>query len=138
MDTMSLKPAHYGLSLFFRRVTRLSSNRRAGIALVVALSAPLLIAATGLSVDVGYWYQEQESLQSAADAAALAAANAQINFNTVTSQQQAEPFALAAANNATNNQFNLTATTLTVAPTTVTVNGAAGTAWQATATAPRG
>ena len=78
------------------------------------------------------------SLQSAADAGALAAANAQINFNTVTSQQLAEPFALTAANNATNNQFNLTAATLTVTPTTATVNGAAATAWQATATAPRG
>src|SRR5271156_1036024 len=80
MDPMSLKPAHHGLAARFARLSGFSSDRRAGIALIVALSAPLLIAATGLSVDVGYWYQNQTSLQSTADAAAVAAASADYEY----------------------------------------------------------
>jgi Flp pilus assembly protein TadG len=76
------------------------------IALIVALAAPLLIAATALSVDVGFWYQQQDTLQTAADAAALAAANA-ANYG-VTSESSVEPLALAAANMASDNQFGLT------------------------------
>src|SRR5271168_2299040 len=136
MDTMSRKPAHYGFSGFLQRALRLPSSRRAGIAVTIALSAPMLIAATGLSVDVGYWYQEQESLQSAADAAALAAANAQVNFGTTSSQNLPETVALAAANAATDNQFNLTSTTLTV--TSPSPSSTSATEWVATATAPRG
>jgi|GEM_PF-3916697 Flp pilus assembly protein TadG len=117
-------------------------NQHGGVAMIFALSAPLLIAATGFAVDIGYWYQEQESLQSAADAAALAAANAQITFSTVTTRSAALPFAQLAGNNATNNQFNFngssSSATLTVTPASVTVNSASATQWVATVTAPRG
>jgi Flp pilus assembly protein TadG len=115
------------------------------VALIIALSAPLLIAATGLAVDVGYWYEQQEGLQSAVDAAALAAATAAEKYS-VDSTNMAEPFAVAAANNATNGQFaftppasagTTTATPLTLTSSKVTVNGAASTQWVASATIPR-
>lgn len=61
---------------------RLLRLRTAGVALIIGLSAPLLMAATGLALDVGYWFQTQTSLQSAADAAAEAAANAEITYAT--------------------------------------------------------
>lgn len=116
-------------------------GRRAGVALIVALSAPLLVAATGMAVDMGYWYQQQESLQSAADAAALAAAQAEVNYpGSVTTTANAEPFAVAAALNATNNQYPLTSTTGTTPCTycvTVVPTGSSPTLWTATVTAPR-
>lgn len=95
----------YQLSMVFR-------NRRAGVALIVAMATPLLIAITGLAVDAGYWYQQQENLQSAADAAALnAAMNDQLlaQSSNATKASAALPGATAAANNATNNQFGLVA-----------------------------
>jgi len=112
-------------------------RRRAGVALIVALSTPLLVATTGLSTDLGYWYQQQESLQSAADAGAIAAATSFAKYN-VTSATAAEPFAVAAANNATNNQFGLTSATLTLSAGAATiVNGATVTPLKATAAIPR-
>jgi Flp pilus assembly protein TadG len=77
-------------------------DRAGTVALVIALSTPLLIAVTGLSIDAGYWYQAEESLQSAADAAALAAA---LDSST------ASAIANAAADAATNKQFGFVAGT---------------------------
>ncbi|MEX2649932.1 MAG: TadG family pilus assembly protein [Alphaproteobacteria bacterium] len=48
---------------------------RGAVALMVALSLPVLAGFAALSVDVTYVYWEQDRLQVAADAAALAAAN---------------------------------------------------------------
>jgi hypothetical protein len=107
------------------------------VALIVALATPLLVAMTGLSVDVGYWYEQEEALQSAVDAAALAAATAAANYGASTTAV-AEPFAVAAANNATQNQFGFTAQTLALTSTSVTLNGVATTQWVASATIPRG
>ncbi|NNM58181.1 pilus assembly protein TadG-related protein [Acidocella sp.] len=114
------------------------SSRRGTIALIVALAAPLLIAATALSVDVGFWYQQQDTLQSAADAAALAAAHA-ANYGA-DSVENVEPLALAAANMASNNQFSLTSAQLVLSnpPVPASASGTKITAWQATATIPRG
>jgi Flp pilus assembly protein TadG len=81
--------------------------------MIIALSMPFLMGFTGLAVDVGYWFQQAETLQSAADAAALAAATAAAKYGD-TSATAAAPFALAAANSASNNQFALTSSTLTV------------------------
>ncbi|MET0531817.1 MAG: pilus assembly protein TadG-related protein, partial [Microvirga sp.] len=44
------------------------------VAVITALALPALIGATGLSVEVSYWYLTQRSMQNAADSAALAAA----------------------------------------------------------------
>jgi hypothetical protein len=116
-----------------RRLCRLS-DRKAAVALIIALSTPLLIAATGLAVDVGYWYEQQEALQSAADAAAIAAATAAAKYG-VTTTNAAQSFAFAAANQATNNQLGLTALSLTL--NKVPVNGGTSTQWTATVTIPR-
>jgi len=112
--------------------------RRGTVALIIALALPALLAAAGLAVDIGYWYQQQESLQSAADSAALTAAKSYINYS-VNSLTGAEPYAVAAANNATNNQFGLTTTTLTLSGggTSTGADNASITAITATAKIPR-
>jgi hypothetical protein len=99
----------------------------------------MLLGVTGLSVDVGYWFQQQETLQSAVDAAALAAATADSKYGYTTAAT-IEPFAVAAANNASNNQFGLTSTTLTVTPGTATVEtgGQTVTGFTVTGKIPRG
>ncbi|WP_284258599.1 TadE/TadG family type IV pilus assembly protein [Acidocella aquatica] len=132
---------------FAALLTRLrpSLGRRGAVALIIALTAPLLIAATGLAVDVGYWYQQQDTLQSATDAAALAAAttNAATTINqttsySVTDSTTAEPYAVTAANNASNSQFGLTPSTLTLTYTPgILSNGTTISTWQASATIPR-
>jgi len=102
-----------------RRFSRWFGQRRAASAVIVALLTPVLVGTTGLSIDVGYWFQQQETLQSATDAAALAAATADSKYG-YTSANSVEPFAVAAANLASNNQFGLTSSTLTVTPGTAT------------------
>ena len=49
---------------------------RGQVLVIFALGVTLLIAAAGIAVDVGRFYSERRFLQNAADAAALAAANA--------------------------------------------------------------
>ncbi len=100
-------------SNWLRKCWRRIADRRGASALVVALSLPMLLGVTGLSVDVGYWFQQQEMLQSAVDAAALAAATADAKYGYTTAAS-VKPFALAAANEASNNQFGLNNTSLTV------------------------
>ncbi len=93
-------------------VMRFFRARSAGVAVIVALSAPLLIAATGLSVDIGYWFQNQTSLQSAADSAALAAAMNDSRLAQTTAAAKASesaPYAQAAADSATHSQFDFAA-----------------------------
>ncbi|OYV42447.1 MAG: hypothetical protein B7Z75_12865 [Acidocella sp. 20-57-95] len=128
--------------VLFRLAKRLA-NQRGSVALIVALSAPILIGATGLAVDIGYWYEEQEVIQSAADAAALAAATASIKYGITTSSAgttfasgTGETFAVAAANNATNGAFTFSSSgsykiTLSANITSTTAT------WTATATIPR-
>ncbi len=128
---------------------RLIVGRRAGVAMIFALTSPALIAITGLTVDAGYWYQGQESLQSAADAAALATARAAVQAN-VTTGSGASSFAtgngqliaLAAANNATNSQFQFTSSGepgLSVSAAIGTTSGTQSTIyWTATASMERG
>jgi len=110
---MTVRLRYLGAPDTFRQFWRWFGQRRAASAAIVAMLMPVLIGATGLSVDVGYWFQQQETLQSAADAAALAAATAAAKYGDTTASS-VEPFAVAAANNASNNQFGLTSTTLSV------------------------
>jgi Flp pilus assembly protein TadG len=49
-------------------------DRRGNVAVIVALSLPLVIAGAGFGVEVGFWRFDQVRLQQAADAAAYAAA----------------------------------------------------------------
>jgi len=127
-----------GVLDIWRKLWRGPRGRRAAAALIVALSLPMLLGAAGLSVDVGYWYQQAETLQSAVDAAALAAATADSKYGDTTASS-VEPFAVAAANNASNNQFGLTSSTLTVtenSPTTE-ADGQTVTAFIVNGTIPR-
>jgi Flp pilus assembly protein TadG len=125
-------------SLFASAVRRLKANR-AAVAMIFALSAPMLVAITGLGIDVGYWYQDQITLQSAVDAAALTAAtvNSKSGYN-VSTEAGATPYAVTAANNASNSRFNLTSTSLSVHLTTPTAaSGTTINQWTASATIPR-
>ena len=122
--------------------------RRGSVALIVALSVPLLAAATGLAVDIGYWCQEQETLQSAADGAAISAAMAA--KSAVTSSATATSFvagsgpiyAAAGANFATNSAYNFAltgASSVSLALSSYgTVNGASSATMQASVSSPRG
>jgi hypothetical protein len=49
-------------------------NDKGNIAVMAALTMPMVIGGAGLGVETGYWYYQQLSLQQAADAAAYAAA----------------------------------------------------------------
>ncbi|MBI2762222.1 MAG: hypothetical protein HYX54_00465 [Chloroflexi bacterium] len=53
-------------------------DERGQVLVVVALGIAVLLAAAGVAVDIGRFYSERRFLQNAADAAALAAANALI------------------------------------------------------------
>ena len=66
-----------------RRRSGPATRRDAGQVLVIfALSITVLFAAAGLAFDIGRFYAERRFLQNAADAAALAAANAMIQGRT--------------------------------------------------------
>ncbi|HEX5825260.1 MAG TPA: pilus assembly protein TadG-related protein, partial [Candidatus Limnocylindrales bacterium] len=68
----------------FRRASRPGARAERGQVMVVfALALTVLLAAAGLAFDVGRFYSERRFLQNAADAAALAAANALIRGDTV-------------------------------------------------------
>ncbi|MCX8101752.1 MAG: pilus assembly protein TadG-related protein [Geminicoccaceae bacterium] len=54
-------------------VVRLARDRRGGVAVLAALSAPILAGFAALAVDIGHAYMVRTELQSTADAAALAA-----------------------------------------------------------------
>jgi Flp pilus assembly protein TadG len=56
---------------FFRRVFR---NQSGAAAIIVAFALPALVGIGGISVDVGYLYYAQRTLQASTDAAALAGA----------------------------------------------------------------
>jgi len=65
------------------RIGRGPQANRGQVLVVFALAITVLFAAAGLAFDVGRFYSEKRFLQNAADAAALAAANALIRGETV-------------------------------------------------------
>lgn len=83
------------------RIVSALRDRRAAVAIIVALTAPVLVGFSALAVDGTYWYGTHEALQTAADAGALAAARV-----GSTDQSVLQTVAANAANAATNNQFN--------------------------------
>jgi Flp pilus assembly protein TadG len=58
------------------RFKRLIADRRGASAVFIGLMAPVLVGAGGLAADVGFWLRERAKVQRAADASALAAAQA--------------------------------------------------------------
>ena len=61
---------------------RLWCDERGAMIVLVALSITVMLAFTGLAVDVGWWYTIQRQNQSGADAAAISAAYQVLNGNT--------------------------------------------------------
>ena len=124
----------------FRGLIIALRQRSAAVAMIVALMTPVLIATTGLSVGVGYWYQQQESLQTAADAAALAGALNDTTLaqpNAAAKQTAAAPLAVAAANSATNNQFGFASSGSDTVTLAAAMPSASATTYTAVATIPR-
>jgi Flp pilus assembly protein TadG len=91
-------------------------RRRAAVAIMVALSAPVLLGMAGLVTDVTYWYGSRQAMQLAADAGAMAAARSgQANQATL------QTIAVNAANMATDNRYGFNTNNLSV---TLTNGGA--------------
>jgi Flp pilus assembly protein TadG len=120
------------LDLFLRprpaRRPRLTAETAASVAVLFALMLPLLIGIVGFAVDTGEWYERQTSLQSAADAAAVAADWAGSTASVV---------ANSAADNATASQFNFSGGANGASVTITTGSDNAGTTFTATATVSR-
>ena len=72
-------------------------EQRGQVLVIFALGLVALLAAAGLAFDIGRFYSERRSLQNAADAAALAAANSLIRGGT-TDDADAEARAILATN----------------------------------------
>jgi Flp pilus assembly protein TadG len=106
-------PARVLRRLTTRLADRFFRSRRAGIAVMTALSLPVILATGGFTVDVGIWDGQQTALQAATDAAAVKAAR-DLAINPATTAATLAADALAAANAASAQQFNLTSASLTV------------------------
>src|SRR5215510_9771455 len=58
------------------------ADQRGGIAVMMGLLLPVLLATLGLGFEISNWYMKKRAMQNAADAAAIAAAsNAEENYN---------------------------------------------------------
>jgi Putative Flp pilus-assembly TadE/G-like len=69
-----------------RKIVRLFAglfaDQRGGIAVMMGLLFPVLLAALGLGFEISNWYMKKRAMQNAADAAAIAAAsNGEDNYN---------------------------------------------------------
>jgi Flp pilus assembly protein TadG len=93
--------------------------RRAGVALMVGLTSPVLIGMTGFAVDASFWVSQHTTLQTATDAAAFKAARDLATTPSTNAATLAND-ALAAANQAVAGQMTLTASDITVTQLTDT------------------
>ncbi len=91
-----------GKDLFRRFTAPWLRSRRGNIAIMTALLAPVIIGFFGAGAETGYWYVTQQSMQIAADKAAVAAAT------NASSSYAAEAQAVAAKMGFTNGQNNVT------------------------------
>jgi len=93
-----------GISFFFRLYRR--RNARGQFIVLATLGLTALIGLVGLAIDIGYIYSARRQLQTAADAAAIAGVNAQLNNQSSGSQQTA--LDIAALNGFTNGKNGVT------------------------------
>lgn len=70
-DIAAVEGGHWGILRFLRAFLRDSSGN---YAIIGALISPVLIGAAGLATEGGLWYNTHQTLQGAADSAALSAA----------------------------------------------------------------
>lgn len=57
-----------------RHLARLAADRRGGVAVMLALTLPVVVGVAALAIESGLWFAERRTLQTAADAAALSGA----------------------------------------------------------------
>src|SRR5215831_100644 len=71
--------------LFSRRFSNLLKCKRANIAILFGLMAPIFVGGLGMGAETALWYVDQRNTQNASDAAALAAAadGTSANYATV-------------------------------------------------------
>jgi hypothetical protein len=70
------------LSMIVTASLRLRTDKRGGVAVMMGLLFPVLLAGLGLGFEVSSWYLRSRAMQNAADAAVMAAAsNGEDNFN---------------------------------------------------------
>jgi len=81
----------------FRRARLFGQSSSGNVAIIAALSMPMLVGFCGLGVDTAYWYYQQRQLQGAADIAAFDAATA-LNAGSDSSTAVAQAKSAAAAN----------------------------------------
>lgn len=84
------------LLLLRRRLRAFGANGEGAIAIVMALSLPVVIGFVGLGVEVGLWFHAKRGLQAAADAAALSGAYERLAGNSVATATAAAQQAAAA------------------------------------------
>jgi Flp pilus assembly protein TadG len=93
-------------------VGRQTRYRKASIALMSALALPTVIYTTGFTVDIGMWFTQSTTLQSATDAAAVKAAR-DLATHPGTTSATLKTDALAAATAVSTLPLNIKATMLT-------------------------
>ena len=59
---------------FGRKLSSVLKDRRGAVAIVMAITLPVVIGAAGLGVEVGKWYMLKRQAQTAADGGAFAGA----------------------------------------------------------------
>jgi Flp pilus assembly protein TadG len=97
------------INLLTAALRRLKSDDRGGIAIITAVSLPVLVGFCALAVDVSIWLSQKNSAQGAADFAALSAEVA-AQTGASSSQVQNEALDVAALNGFTNGQNGITVT----------------------------
>ena len=96
------------LATLTRHLVRLGANRSGNVAVVFAITLPILLGAAGLGVETSYWYYRSLQLQSAADAAAYTGGLEKL------AGSQTSVIEAAAADTATSNGFETSSGTVTV------------------------
>jgi Flp pilus assembly protein TadG len=102
------------------RVSAIARDRLGSVAGLFAGALPILVGVFGLSVDAGLWYDNKRAIQTAADAAAIAAAYRLAENNGVLTPALAAAMTAAAIADAKASGFD------TASPATVAVNNPPG------------
>ncbi|MBT6084704.1 MAG: pilus assembly protein [Rhodospirillaceae bacterium] len=95
--------------LLHRALLTLRADRRGAIFVMTALLMPIMVGIIGLGVEVGLWFQEKRSTQTAVDAAAIAAVYESLNGDADTASITTEATA-----DAVRNGFDTSADTITI------------------------
>ena len=93
---------HITVAMIIRSLVKLRADERGGIAVIMGLIFPVLLAGLGIGFEISNWYTRVRAMQNAADAAAMAAAsNAADNYNVEAAAVAAHYGFVDGANNVT-------------------------------------